>query len=62
MLLAVLLMRNTNATANLTEIGKAPAPDTNIVRNIKDAVAYGEKGLAMLKVHWIILFLVLISL
>ena len=44
MLLAVLLMReNTNATANLTEIGKAPAPDTNIVRNIKDAVAYGER-------------------
>ena len=41
--------RNTNATANLTEIGKAPAPDTNIVRNIKDAVAYGEKGFSNAK-------------
>jgi hypothetical protein len=31
----------TSALANLTMQGKAPAPDTNIVRNIKDAVNYG---------------------
>ncbi len=31
----------TNALADLTKLGKAPAPDTNIVRNIKDAVNYG---------------------
>jgi hypothetical protein len=28
----------------LTRQGKAPAPDTNIVRNIKDAASYGSKG------------------
>nr|QJB19751.1 MAG: DNA pilot protein [Microvirus sp.] len=31
----------TNALELLTRLGKAPAPDTNIVRNIKDAVNYG---------------------
>jgi hypothetical protein len=31
----------TSALENLTRLGKAPAPDTNIVRNIKDAVNYG---------------------
>jgi len=31
----------TNALASLTAVGKAPAPDTNIVRNIKDVVNYG---------------------
>jgi len=33
--------RDTNARANLTEQGKAPAPDTGVVRNIKDAYKYG---------------------
>ena len=31
----------TSALESLTRQGKAPAPDTNIVRNIKDAVNYG---------------------
>lgn len=31
----------TSALELLTRAGKAPAPDTNIVRNIKDAVNYG---------------------
>ena len=31
----------TNALADLTKLGKAPSPDTNIVRNIKDAINYG---------------------
>jgi hypothetical protein len=31
----------TTALEALTKLGKAPAPDTNIVRNIKDAVNYG---------------------
>lgn len=31
----------TSALEKLTSLGKAPAPDTNIVRNIKDAVNYG---------------------
>jgi len=31
----------TSALEQLTRQGKAPAPDTNIVRNIKDAVNYG---------------------
>lgn len=31
----------TSALEKLTSQGKAPAPDTNIVRNIKDAVNYG---------------------
>jgi hypothetical protein len=34
----------TDALEKLTREGKAPAPDTNIVRNIKDAVNYGGKG------------------
>jgi hypothetical protein len=36
----------TSALENLTRQGKAPAPDTNIVRNIKDAVSYGGKGVS----------------
>jgi hypothetical protein len=34
----------TSALESLTRQGKAPAPDTNIVRNIKDAVNLGGKG------------------
>jgi len=34
----------TEALEKLTREGKAPAPDTNIVRNIKDAINYGGKG------------------
>jgi hypothetical protein len=34
----------TSALELLTRQGKAPAPDTNIVRNIKDAVNLGGKG------------------
>jgi hypothetical protein len=34
----------TGALELLTRQGKAPAPDTNIVRNIKDAMSYGGKG------------------
>jgi hypothetical protein len=34
----------TEALERLTREGKAPAPDTNIVRNIKDAVNLGGKG------------------
>jgi|LakMenEpi03Aug12_release.lakeMendotaPanAssembly.Ray.scaffolds.fasta_scaffold81666_5 hypothetical protein len=44
-------INSTTASANqqealelLTRQGKAPAPDTNIVRNIKDAVNLGGKG------------------
>jgi hypothetical protein len=44
-------INSTTASANqqealelLTRQGKAPAPDTNIVRNIKDAVKLGGKG------------------
>lgn len=36
----------TSALETLTRLGKAPAPDTNIVRNIKDAVSYGGKGVS----------------
>jgi hypothetical protein len=31
----------TSALEKLTSVGKAPAADTNIVRNIKDAITYG---------------------
>ena len=34
----------TEALENLTRQGKAPAPDTNIVRNIKDAIKLGGQG------------------
>jgi hypothetical protein len=36
----------TSALELLTRQGKAPAPDTNIVRNIKDAVNLGGKGVS----------------
>jgi hypothetical protein len=36
----------TSALELLTRQGKAPAPDTNIVRNIKDAMSYGGKGVS----------------
>jgi hypothetical protein len=36
----------TSALEQLTRQGKAPAPDTNIVRNIKDAMNYGGKGVS----------------
>jgi hypothetical protein len=36
----------TDALERLTREGKAPAPDTNIVRNIKDAINYGGKGVS----------------
>jgi hypothetical protein len=39
----------TSALEKLTLQGKAPAPDTNIVRNIKDAVSYGGKGVTNAK-------------
>ena len=53
----------TNALSALTLQGKAPAPDTNIVRNIKDAVNYGGGAFDNLpNLPWIILFLVLINL
>jgi hypothetical protein len=32
----------TGALSDLTKLGKAPAADTNIVRNIKDATSYGK--------------------
>jgi hypothetical protein len=32
----------TGALSDLTKLGKAPAADTNIVRNIKDAASYGK--------------------
>lgn len=38
------LANQTSALELLTRQGKAPAPDTNIVRNIKDAVNLGGKG------------------
>jgi hypothetical protein len=34
----------TEALEALTRQGKAPAPDTNIVRNIKDAITHGGRG------------------
>jgi hypothetical protein len=39
----------TSALESLTKQGKAPAPDTNVVRNIKDAVSYGKGGLTNAK-------------
>jgi hypothetical protein len=33
--------RNTNATANLTEEGKAPSSDSTVIRTIKDLAKYG---------------------
>lgn len=39
----------TSALESLTRQGKAPAPDTNIVRNIKDAVNYGGGAISNAK-------------